>query len=140
MEVSNMEPKDKQTALLLTIHVQCSEPYSVAGHKMNIVMIPFTGTATGGFFTGKIIGTGVDTQKIPRSGDAFLSARYMLEGEDFAGNKCRIFIENQGDAQSGYHPLLITDSPVLADWENAELKAEIEPADGGVIVKICREL
>lgn len=35
--------------------------------------------------------------------------------------------------------MLINDNPVLADWENAELKAEIEPADGGVIVKIFWE-
>lgn len=124
---------------ILIIHVECGEAYSVTGHKMDIVMIPFTGKATGIFFTGRTIGTGIDTQKISKGGDAFLSARYMLEGEDYAGNRCRIFIENQGNSETGYKPLLVTDSPVLSAWEDEELKAVIEPAKGGVTIKIYVE-
>jgi len=122
--------------LILVMHVACGEAYTLAGHKRDIVMIPFTGEATGSFFTGKTIGTGIDTQKISKDGTAFLSARYMLEGEDYAGNKCRVFVENQGDDDAGYKPLLVTDSPVLSAWEYAELKSVIEPADGGVTIKI----
>lgn len=121
---------------IMVIHVKCGEAYSIAGHKTDIVMIPFTGKATGRFFNGSTIDTGVDTQKISKGGTVFLSARYMLEGEDYAGNKCRVFIENQGSDEAGYKPLIVTDSPVLSAWEETELKSELEPADGGVTIKI----
>ena len=121
---------------VMVIHVKCGEAYGVAGHKTDIVMIPFTGKATGRFFNGNTIDTGVDTQKISKGGTAFLSARYMLEGEDYAGNKCRVFIENQGNAEAGYKPVIVTDSPVLSAWEETELKSMVEPADGEVTIKI----
>lgn len=140
----NLQPIDRQNAgnsmePILTINVECGEPSCVAGYRTDIVMIPFTAAASGRFFTGKTVGTGVDTQKIAKGGEAFLSARYMLEGEDYAGNRCRVFIENQGNARDGYRPMLVTDSPVLTDWECAEFLSVIEPAAGGVIIKIFKE-
>lgn len=123
---------------LLEIHVICHEAYSVKGGDREIVMIPFDGEAEGPAFTGKVIGTGVDTQTIV-NGKAALSARYMLEGRDAAGNACRIFIENQGSWESGFRPLLVTDSPVLREWEKASLTATVEGAPGGVTVRIFRE-
>lgn len=139
LQQRDLQKADSPTEPILTIRVECGEPSCVVGYKTDIVMIPFTAVATGRFFTGKTIGTGVDTQKIVKGGEAFLSARYMLEGEDFAGNKCRVFIENQGNFRDGFKPMLVTDSPVLRDWECAEFLAEIEPAAGGVIIKIFRE-
>lgn len=124
---------------ILAIRVKCGEAYGVTGHKRDILMIPFEGTADGGSFSGHTIGVCVDTQQISKGGDAFLSARYMLEGEDYAGNPCRIFIENQGNDGAGYKPLLVTDSPVLSAWEDAPLRSTIEPADGGVMIKIYME-
>lgn len=135
----DLQKADSPTEPILTIQVECKEPSCVVGYKTDIVMIPFTAVASGRFFTGKTVGTGVDTQKITKGGEAFLSARYMLEGEDSAGNKCHVFIENQGNARDGYKPMLVTDSPVLKDWEYAEYLSEIEPAAGGVIIKIFRE-
>ena len=70
---------------LLVINVQCGEVHSVCGSTQDIVMIPFTGTAESRLFSGKMIGTGVDTQFIRKGEKAFLSARYMLEGEDIDG-------------------------------------------------------
>ena len=124
---------------VLTIHVKCEEAYSVSGHCLDVVMIPFTGLAKGPYFNGTIMGTGVDTQKIPKGKRAFLSARYMLEGEDYTGQKCRIFIENQGDDMSCCKPVIVTDSEALAELEEASLKAVVEPAKDGVTVNIYKE-
>ena len=126
--------------LILQIKVVCEEALTVKGHTRDIVMIPFSGTATGPDFTGKIIGPGVDTQKIVQNGTPALSARYMLEGTDKAGNACRIFIENEGNWGGEFHPLIVTDSPVLKDWETARLRDTVEGIPGGVMVSVFRIL
>lgn len=124
---------------IFTIHVICKGAYSVMGSQSDVVMIPFTGTADGPYFKGQILGTGVDTQKIPKGGKAFLSARYMLEGVDYEGQMCRVFIENQGDDMNCCKPVIVTDSKALAEFEDMPLRAVVEPAEGGVTVKIYKE-
>ena len=123
--------------LLLEIHVTCREAVSVEGGSRKIVMVPFDGQAEGPLFTGRIVGTGVDTQTI-ENGVITLSARYMMEGKDAEGNPCRIFVENQGNGKSGFHPMIVTDSALLREWETAELSATVEGAPGGVTVRIYR--
>lgn len=128
-----------QDELLMKIKVTCSEPVSVTGQNRTIVMIPFTGEASGPYFNGSVIGPGVDTQKINKGGIAVLSARYMLEGKDSAGNTCRVFVENQGSFETGFTPSVVTDSPVLADWETANLYATAEGIPEGVMISIYRK-
>ena len=125
--------------LLLEIQVKILDSQRVNGAARDIVMIPFTGVAGGPWFTGHVIGPGVDTQKIGKDGKAFLSARYMLEGTDKSGQSCRIFIENQGSFDSGFKPLIVTDSALLSDWERANLYATVEGAPGGVLVRVFRD-
>ena len=91
-----------QNRMLMEIRVRCMEPVSVEGKKKKIVMIPFTGEASGPYFSGKVTGTGVDTQRIDPEGNVTLSARYMLEGKDSSGNACRVFIENEGSRDTGF--------------------------------------
>ena len=98
-----------QEELLMEIRVRCDGPVSVKGTEKQIVMIPFTGEASGPYFNGRVVGTGVDTQTIGKDGKAFLSARYMLEGDDAAGSSCRIFVENQGSWETGFTPKVVTD-------------------------------
>ena len=62
-----------------------------------------------------------DVQKAGKDGKRILSARYVLEGQDFTGQKCRIFIENQGCQGEIYRPFIVTDSQALAGWEEEEL-------------------
>ena len=124
---------------LLVIDVTCKDPVSVKGHMRDIVMIPFTGVATGSDFVGKVIGEGVDTQKISPDGKVFLSARYMLEGKDATGAPCRVFIENQGSGETGFHPMIVTDSEYLSNWETMPLVATIEGTESGVVVRIFKE-
>ena len=124
--------------LIMEIRITCLEPVSVEGSERKIVMIPFTGEASGPFFSGKVIGTGVDTQTIDRDGHAALSARYMLEGKDSTGGTCRVFIENEGTWETGFTPSIVTDSPVLAGFETTPLRAEVEGIEGGVMIRIRR--
>ena len=127
-----------QDELLMEIRVTCHEPVSVAGKNKKIVMIPFDGEASGEYFNGKVIGTGVDTQTIHPEGKVFLSARYMLEGTDAAGNACRIFVENQGEWDGGLTPAIVTDSPLLAGWETADLYATADGIPEGVMIRIWK--
>ncbi len=132
------EGQEKTAELLLKVEVQCGEAFSVSGQDRDIVMIPFSGTAQGPYFNGRILGEGVDVQKIDKNGKRVLSARYMLEGEDFMGQKCRIFIENEGCPGEIYRPLLVTDSQALAGWEKETLWDTVEGIPGGVCVRIYR--
>ncbi len=125
--------------LLLEIQVKILDSLRVNGAARDIDMIPFTGTVSGPWFTGKIIGPGVDTQNISKDGKVVLSARYMLEGTDKSGQACRIFIENQGSFDTGFQPMIVTDSALLAPWETAKLSATVEGAPGGVLVRVFRE-
>ena len=97
---------------ILSVQVLCDEfcP-EVRSKKMRVVLVPFTGEAFGPYFNGKIIGPGVDTQKFSGEHEMVLSARYMLEGKDHTGQKCRIFIENTLHDENGWHPIIVTDKP-----------------------------
>ena len=118
----------------------CLEPYGVQGQDMKVVMIPFTGKASGEYFNGEIIGTGVDTQKYREGEAGQLSARYMLKGKDSAGNDCKIFIENSAHDDEGWHPMIVTDSRLLAEWESIPLVASVDGKEVGVLVRIYRDL
>lgn len=139
MRTAGKERTMEQNELLMEIRVECGEAVSVRGQETTVVMIPFTGTTEGPYFKGKTVGTGVDTQRIGQDGKTRLSARYMLEGQDAAGNACRIFIENQGSWEDGFTPRIVTDSPLLKDWETADLGATVEGIPGGVLVRIFRK-
>lgn len=123
---------------ILEIAVEITDSAFVKGQQKSINMLSFTGEATGDHFRGRIIGTGVDTQKISPDGTALLSARYMLQGKDHTGEDCRIFIENNGTDLSCCKPSIVTDSKALVDWETADLKAEVVPTEKGVTVSIFK--
>ena len=123
--------------LLLTIDVKCLDGVTVEGHSQTVVMVPFTGKAKGDFFNGEIIGSAVDTQRYKKDGTNSLSARYMIEGFDFKGKKCKVFVENNVSGES-WKPSIVTDSQVLKDWESSNLRSTVEGVDGGVIVKIFK--
>ena len=124
--------------LLLTIRVDCHEAQKVKGHTRDITVIPFGGEAEGEKFRGTIAECAADTQKIPKGGEAMLSARYLIRGKDCAGNDCQVFIENQGCFSGGFVPTIVTDSPVLKDWETEPLTAKVEGIPGGVMVRIWK--
>ena len=124
--------------LLMEIEIRIKGSQFVAGHTRDVCMIEFDGTATGPYFNGEVIGTGVDTQKIEKTKEMALSARYMLEGKDSAGNDCRIFIENNGTNFDDCKPTVYTNSPLLADWETSDLSAKVIPQEGGVKIQVYK--
>lgn len=133
-----MNTLQETAELLLEIEIKCGKAVSVKGNHMDICMIPFSGKAEGPYFTGQVSGEGVDTQKTFISGTKTLSARYVLEGKDYTGRECRIFIENEGLEGKVYHPLIVTDSKALAEWEEAYLWDTVTGTEDGVRIKIYR--
>ena len=130
--------------LILQIDVTCTGAEAVDGHLKKVVMVDFNGTTEGKYFTGKVIGTGVDTQKYPKDsngnfieGAGTLSARYMLEGKDYTGQSCRIFVENNA-GPDGWIPTITTDSNALSAWENEKLRSSVDPTEKGVLVSIYK--
>ncbi|WP_026526432.1 DUF3237 family protein [Butyrivibrio sp. VCD2006] len=127
----------------LTINVRITGVNEVKGHVGTARMILFDGDVDCDNFKGKILPGGVDTQKeIP--GETFkLSARYVLEGTDFEGKECHIFIENNGELgeDGSLHtvPKVFTDSEALSYLENKDLFGTIEDIEGGVRIHIFSE-
>ncbi len=122
---------------LMSIDIRTQAAAGVSSSKGSINMIPFTGSTDGAYFKGEIVGTGCDTQKYGMGSPTF-SARYLIKGKDYAGQSCSIFIENQGDALDCCTPTIVTDSAVLSDWQNYELRAIVTPVGTGVIVDTYR--
>lgn len=127
--------------LLLSIDVRLDECIVVKNDETEVRFIRFHGGTSSECFKGTILPGGVDTQL--RSDEHFtLSARYILEGVDYTGEKCRIFIENNGfETEEGLHtkPRMITDSKALQELFAGELYGGVEGADGGVIIRIYRK-
>ena len=95
------------------------------GTTAEVVMIPFTGEVKGEIFNGIIEPCGVDTQIRNAVMIRHMSARYMLTGVDKEGEKCHIYVENNGyfDEHNGpmnmpFHtiPTFYTDSKALAPY------------------------
>lgn len=128
---------------ILTINVILTGTYEVKGTNGIARMILFEGDCDCSLFKGKILPGGVDTQKELQDKNPLLSARYILEGTDFEGQSCRIFIENNGEFVKGAdnctHPIIITDSKSLSYLEEAELFGTIEGTESGVRIHIFRK-
>lgn len=134
---------------VLTVHVIIDNAIKLDNaHGDSAVMISFSGSVTGEYFQGTVLPGGIDTQIIVKSGVKHtLSARYMLEGKDYTGEACKIFIENNGDIhnkQNDYifrtYPKIITDSKALDFLHYDLLVGEGVATDSGVDIKIYRAI
>ncbi len=123
---------------IITVNVTAYPAQGVEGSTAGVFMIPFSAEAVGELFTGKTVFNGTDTQ-ISRDGKFSLSARYLFEGTDRAGEWCRMFIENVRTSLDRCTPTIITDSRELAFLETAELSSSVECVENGVIVRIFGE-
>lgn len=133
---------------LFTLHLEIKEEIFLDNpHGDSVVMITFTGSVTGKYFTGKVLPGGVDTQIIENDrGKHTISARYILEGKDFKGEDCKIYIENNGYAIKNpdnilfrTYPKIITNSNAL-DFLNQELlPGEVINTDTGIKIKFYRD-
>lgn len=125
---------------VLTFEVEITGHEEVKGKNGEAVMIFFGGHADCENFQGRILPGGVDTQTEWTGRKRSLSARYILEGMDKAGQSCRIFVENNGAVSAGEElvttPRIFTDSEALAYLEQAELSGTITPSEKGVTIHI----
>ena len=125
----------------LTIRINITDVIEVSGDSCSSRMILFKGDAASDFFNGTVMPGAVDTQIIS-NGITKLSARYTLDGFDSSGNRCRIFVENNGTDDNGAivtTPKIITDSPLLKHFENKTLSGSVASGENGLIVTIFYE-
>ena len=126
---------------LLDIRVILDACLDVRGEAGSATMICFHGDASSELFTGTILQGGVDTQIEYAGQKRVPSARYTLEGTDYTGQKCRIFIQNEGavpDPFCLFHttPRIFTDSENLRFLETAGLQGIVQSTDTGVRILI----
>ena len=132
---------------VLTINIKIETAIDMKNDNGDaVVMILFTGNTKGKYFEGEVIPGGVDTQVIGKYGDRHtLSARYILEGKDYEGESCKIFIENNGNINNKLegilfrtYPKIITNSKALDFLNHDVLVGEGYPAEDGVKIVIYR--
>ena len=128
---------------IFKLNIIVDEFNEVCGNKATARMILFHGDVESPFFTGKICNGGVDTQYQPKGEDNHLSARYIMEGIDDAGNSCKIFIENngtdKGDGKLVTKPLILTNSERLKWLEEEELSGKVCNEDGKLVIRIYQD-
>jgi hypothetical protein len=132
---------------VLTVHVKIEKVIEMQSDNVDsVLMILFKGSADGKYFKGDVLPGGIDTQIIGKfGGNHTLSARYMLEGNDYTGESCKIFIENNGnlnekskDVPFRTYPKIITDSKALEFLNYDLLMGEGVGTESGVDIKIYR--
>lgn len=128
---------------VLTVNVRLTGDYEVKGHTGAAKMLLFGGDVDCDNFKGVILPGGVDTQSQKVGESVHLSARYIIEGEDYTGKKCRLFIENNGCVESDgsivTNPKIYTDSEALAYLEKQELTGTVEGNEEGIKIHIFKE-
>lgn len=127
----------------VTVDIDPAQISQLKGPAGEVIMIPFTGTVKGEIFNGRVLPGGVDTQIVNQNGVRHMSARYMLEGVDKAGQTCRIYIDNNGWFPSEMTmpfktiPTFFTDSKALADYLHSnKFRTEGHARPGGVTIKV----
>lgn len=123
---------------IITLLITIVGMSSVNGGGKSVNMLQFTGHAESEYFVGDVLPGGVDTQ-MRENGKGGLSARYILEGTDSTGAKCKIFIENNGkDGEEYTKPTIVTDSKALSFLNTCTLKGKLDMSNGKLTIRIYR--
>ena len=110
-----------------------------------VTMIPFTGKVESDLFTGEILPGACDVQIENPALSRNMCAKYMFAGIDREGNKCMLFVENngylapvmRGDPWLPACPRFLTDSPVLGEYLcQQRFRSEVQGTDWGVEIRI----
>jgi len=130
---------------VFTVHINIKKTIELKNDDGDsVVMISFSGDASGKYFHGVVLDGGIDTQVVGNYGDRHtLSARYMLEGKDHTGEACRIYIENNGDVHkhrkdSSFRtfPNMITNSKALSFLNHELFVGEGVHTESGLDINI----
>lgn len=139
---------EKKLILEIRVTIDSREISRLSGQGGSVVLIPFGGSVTGEIFSGRICPGGVDVQRVNLSGVRHMFARYMLEGSDYTGAACRIYVENNGwfadgTAEKTFRtvPSFVTDSAALAPYLHRNcFVGEGTPDSGGVMIRLYEVL
>ena len=110
-----------------------------------VCMIPFGGWVDSELFKGTILPGAVDVQVENAAGIRHMCARYMFEGVDYTGAKCRLFVDNNGYFEPNSQnqgpfktcPTFMTDSNALSDYlEGAHFRAEGHMKEDGLHIMV----
>ncbi|MCF0202120.1 MAG: DUF3237 family protein [Bacteroidaceae bacterium] len=124
---------------ILTILITILGAIGVNNGDKNVNMIAFSGRAESSWFSGDVMSGGIDTQTFTKDG-GHLSARYILQGKDNAGDSCKIYIENNGKFGEEYTtPTVVTDSKSLAFLNKAKLRGKLDFSGGKLTIRIYKE-
>lgn len=128
----------------LKLYIYVDEVNVVKSSKGEARLLLFHGNCDTPYFKGDICPGGVDTQIQPAGELNHLSARYILEGVDMEGKKCKIFIENNGGAEPDGEikettPSIYTDSECLKFLEEIPLWGRLGGEDGILVISIYGE-
>ncbi len=124
---------------LLTLFIVIGSTFKVANDSVTVNMVNFSGHAKSEYFEGRILPGGVDTQTYRPGAPATLSARYMVEGVDSVGKKCRVYVSNEVRPTSpkGYtEPTIVTDSPYLTAKARKGLLGKIEMRGEQLVIRV----
>lgn len=135
---------EKKLILEIRVTIDRNEISRLTGPGGSVVLIPFGGTVTGEIFQGRVCPGGVDVQRVNLSGVRHMFARYMLEGSDYTGAACHIYIENNGWFDNGNVPAtfrtvpaFVTDSAALAPYLHRNcFVGEGTPDEQGVMIRL----
>lgn len=131
--------------MVFNIYIDKSAISSFNGDCNSVTVIPFTGEVRSELFSGVILPGAVDVQVGDPSGCRNLCARYMFEGVDSDGEKCYLYVENNGwlrndqseDAVLHASPRFITDSKALCGYFSQNIfRTEIHPTEEGVNILV----
>ena len=117
---------------------------SMKSSNGSVVFIPFGGSVESELFTGTIRPGAADVQVCNPAGVRHMHARYIFEGVDSKGEKCHLFVDNNGWFERDHMPApfeatptFMTDSPTLAPYlHGAHFRAEGHGREGGITIKI----
>jgi len=124
---------------VLKLHIQVKHCEKVESEQGTVQMLSFDGRCDGDYFRGEILPGGVDTQICYKDQPPKLSARYILQGKDYTGRECRIFIENNGIMRTNEtitRPVIYTDSIALKWMETESMYGILTVAEGQPIITI----
>lgn len=127
----------------VAVDIDQTQISQLKGPAGEVMIIPFGGTVKGEIFNGRVLPGGVDTQIVNQNGVRHMSARYMLEGVDNSGERCKIYIDNNGwftgEMVMPFKtiPTFFTDSKTLADYLHSnKFRTEGHLRQGGVTIKV----
>lgn len=125
---------DVYTKELFSVNVSETRLESVDGSTCTVDMQYFDGEASGEYFNGNVYKESSNVRKTYKDGRVTSCARYILTGNDDAGNECMIFIQDDGVMNDGVtvtKPLILTNSPSLAWIEKADIQGRVVTDENG---------